>query len=131
MRPTMPLLRNPPCLARLLLACFALSLAVAMAAPWVQAQPLERLCSASGDTRWVPVGGNDAGALPDEGHPLQCTLCLPPMLPGAHRAALPAPQGRPVMAAAARVRMGHVPALSRAAFPPRAPPASTTAVHHL
>ena len=45
MRITMPLLRNAPRLARLLLACFALSLAVAMAAPLVMipaTQPAKR-----------------------------------------------------------------------------------------
>ena len=44
-----------------------------------------------------------------------CALCLPPMLPGAQAATLPQPQGQPFMAQALRVRIGHVPALSRAA----------------
>lgn len=123
MRITMPLLRNAPRLARLLLACFALSLAVAMAAPLVQARPMERVCTASGDERWVAAGGNQVSTLPYEGHQFSCALCLPPMLPGAQAATLPQPQGQPFMAQALRVRIGHVPALSRAAFPPRAPPA--------
>ena len=127
MRITMAHPRNAPRLARLLLACFALSLAVAMAAPLVQARPMERVCTASGGERWVVAGGNQAGALPDEAHQFNCALCLPPMLPGAGAAPLPSPQGRPFMAEAPRPRMGHVPALSRAAFPPRAPPAPAMA----
>ena len=127
MRITMPLLHNAPRLARLLLACFGLSLAVAMAAPLVQARPMERVCTASGEERWVTAGGNEAGALPGDAHQFSCALCLPPMLPGADAAPLPSPQGRPLMAEAPRPRMGHVPALSRAAFPPRAPPAPAMA----
>ena len=116
-------LRRTRHLARLLLACFALSLGVAMAAPLVRVQGLERLCSASGEVRWVAAGGNGAAAQGPHGQGLECALCLPPMLPGAQAATLPQPQGQPFMAQALRVRIGHVPALSRAAFPPRAPPA--------
>ena len=123
MRITMPLLRNAPRLARLLLACFALSLAVAMAAPLVQARPMERVCTASGDERWVAAGGNQVGTLPYEGHQFSCALCLPPMLsPGAAQAPAPVPEG-PAPCAAFLARQAHMPPLSRAPFPPRAPPA--------
>lgn len=123
MRPTMTLMHNAHRTARLLLACFALSLLVAMAAPWVQARPLERLCMASGQERWVAAGGNDTGALPDQAHRIDCVLCLPPMLPGAGVAPLPSLQDPPALTTATWVRMTHVPAQSRAPFPPRAPPA--------
>ncbi|MBS0507360.1 MAG: hypothetical protein JSR53_08275, partial [Proteobacteria bacterium] len=73
--------RTPRQLARLLLACFALALAVAVAAPLVQARPLERVCTASGEERWVATGGNVAGVPPGGAHLLDCALCLPPMLP--------------------------------------------------
>ncbi|MBS0468596.1 MAG: hypothetical protein JSS31_00680 [Proteobacteria bacterium] len=119
----MPLMHNARRTARLLLGCFALSLLVAMAAPWVQARPLERLCTASGQERWVAPGGNDAGAPPHQAHQIDCVLCLPPMLPGAAAAHLSSPQEPPAVATAIWVRMAHVPAQSRAPFPPRAPPA--------
>lgn len=115
--------RTPRQLARLLLACFALALAVAAAAPLVQARPMERVCTASGEERWVAAGGKDAGTVPAGAHLLDCAMCLPPMLPASGAGPLPCPQGRPAMAAAPLARVEHVPALSRAPFPPRAPPA--------
>ncbi|HQQ71866.1 MAG TPA: DUF2946 family protein [Alicycliphilus sp.] len=119
-------LRTPRQLARLLLACFAMALAVAVATPLVQARPMERVCTASGEERWVAAGGKDAGTVPGAAHLLDCALCLPPMLPASAPGTLPSPQGRPAMAAAPLARMEHVPALSRAPFPPRAPPAPGT-----
>lgn len=116
-------LRRTRHLARLLLACFALSLGVAMAAPLVRVQGLERLCSASGEVRWVAASGNGAAAQGPHGQGLECALCLPPMLsPGAAQAPAPVPEG-PAPCAAFLARQAHMPPLSRAPFPPRAPPA--------
>ena len=129
--PSMHILRNAHHLARLLLACFAVSLGVATAAPFVQAGHLERVCTASGEERWVAAGGNSAVGTNDASHPthaLDCALCLPPLLP-----ALDAPPWRGLqqlshVPSADVVRQTHVPALSRAPFPPRAPPAAPLAL---
>lgn len=122
----MHVLRNARHLARLLLACFAVSLGVATAAPFVQAGLLERVCSASGEERWVTAGGNDAADAsnaPLPAHALDCALCLPPLLPAWEPPPLFGLQ-RPTHAPAVyRARQTHMPALSRAPFPPRAPPA--------
>ncbi|WP_313074807.1 DUF2946 family protein [Melaminivora sp.] len=118
---TFTLPRRTPALARLLLACFALALGVASAAPLVRALPLEQLCSAAGEVRWVAAGGNEA--LPGgQEHGLECVLCLPPMLGGPALPMAALPHAAPGYAAVAVPRTSHVPALSRAPFPPRAPP---------
>lgn len=131
---TMPLLRNTRRLARLLLACFALSLGVAMVSPMVQPQRggegdsagmWDRICTASGDAPWVAANAApllDADTAPHHPHGLDCVLCLPPLLPTLDG---PAPLGGPApgpVFQARSLRLAHVPALSRAPFPPRAPP---------
>lgn len=119
---TMESLRRTRHLARLLLACFAVALGVAMLSPLVRAQGMERVCSASGEARWVAAGGNDAAAQDGQAHGLECVLCLPAMLPPAAAQVQAAVQA-PAQHAAGVPRQAHVPPLSRAAFPPRAPPA--------
>ncbi|MGD9773686.1 DUF2946 family protein [Diaphorobacter sp.] len=129
----MHVLRNAPRLARLLLACFVLSLGVAMASPWVQAGPLnggwERVCSASGEERWVAVSGNtatDTDSTAHRAHTLDCALCLPFLLPPPDGAALHG-LGQPAhMFARSALRQTHVPALSRAPLPARGPPGASS-----
>lgn len=108
-------------LARLLLACFAMALGVAMLSPLVRTQGMERVCTAAGEARWVAAGGNDAAAQDGQAHGLECVLCLPAMLPPATTQARAAAQSLP-QHPASPLRQAHVPPLSRAAFPPRGPP---------
>lgn len=130
MRTTMPVPRNArhlARLARLLLACFAVSLGVATAAPFMQAGHLERVCTASGEERWVRAGGNDAADAADSAaHGLDCALCLPPLLPTLDAPPLHGVHQAPGVFVAPGERQAHVPALSRAPFPPRAPPGAPT-----
>ena len=116
--------------ACLLLAAFALALVAGMAAPWLRAAPaVERVCSASGEVRWLLRSGELAVAPDDDPghHTLECALCLPPLLPPLQTAWLPpaAPPaaGRVLIPPAPR----HRPPLSRAPFPARAPPAAAAA----
>lgn len=122
-------LRSARSLARLALVWFVVSMGVAVAAPALHpAQALERICSGSGEMRWVPVAlatpvAADVGAAPAAGHhTLDCPLCLSPAPP-------------PWAVASAALRMPAPPhgtgpqheappvTLTRAPFPPRAPPA--------
>lgn len=116
---------TPQRAARVLLACFALVLLVAGLGPLTLSHPLlERVCSAAGEVRWAPTaiqGANDA-APNASGHALECALCLPPLaappapvLLAAHRHTFVPPLIRTAL------RRPHAP-LSRAPFPPRAPP---------
>jgi hypothetical protein len=66
-------LRNASTLVRLVLAWFALSIGVAVAAPVVQPRPLELLCTGTGITKLM-VQGDDGQAAP-VGHTLDCPLC--------------------------------------------------------
>lgn len=122
--PPMRRTRHPARLlqARLLLVCFALALGAAMLSPLVRAQGMERICNAAGEPRWVAAGGNDAAAQDAQQHGLECVLCLPAMLPPPAIEAPGAAQALPPHVPAA-LAPSHVPPLSRAAFPPRAPPA--------
>ena len=107
--------------ARLLLAGFALALWVAGLAPLLRpAGGVERLCSASGSPVWLP--SSLAASPQDQVHGLDCALCLPPLLPLGERlrwaGKTPAPS-----APDQRLHPGtHALPLSRAPFPPRAPP---------
>ncbi len=119
--------RLPPrTLARVLLACFALVLALAAAAPWARAaQGLERLCSASGQELWVASAADGQAAPADTApsHALECALCLPALAapPATARSLTACAPPLPLTASLRPVR--HRAPLSRAPFPPRAPPA--------
>lgn len=118
-------LRSARHLARLVLAWFVVSLGVAVAAPVVHpGQAMERVCSGSGEMRWVPAahGAVEAGAAPRIGHhTLDCPLCLSPAPPVSHPASA-AFRSPPVTQRADPVRPHPSVALTRAPFPPRAPP---------
>jgi len=123
----MSALRSTRCLARLVLAWFMVSLAVASAAPALRpAVALERLCSAGGEVRWIAAasamgesGTADASAAGH--HTLDCPLCL--------SATPPSPPVRwEVNRGAMALYVARTPATApsvaptRAPFPPRAPP---------
>lgn len=107
-------------LVRLVLAWFALTLGVAIAAPLVQPQVLELVCG-DGGIKLVVVG-DDGQARAAGPHTLECPACLPaslsppPALSQADR--LPEVGGVPPLRHAA-VRV----ALAGAALPARGPPA--------
>ncbi len=82
-------LRHAHHLARLVLAWFALALGVAVAAPVVQPQSVQWVCSGSGGlTLHVP---NDDGGQPPSPHTLDCPLCVAVAPPPPVVAALPEP----------------------------------------
>ncbi|RYF01228.1 MAG: DUF2946 domain-containing protein [Comamonadaceae bacterium] len=121
-------LRSARSLARLALAWFVVSVGVAVAAPALHpAQALERICSGSGEMRWVPAAlagpaAADVGAAPASGHhTLDCPLCLSPAPPP--RAVAPTTHRAPALAHHTVLRPASPPvALTRSPFPPRAPP---------
>ncbi|MFD0667592.1 hypothetical protein ACT80S_07725 [Ramlibacter sp. MAHUQ-53] len=81
-------------LTLLVLAWFVVALGVAAAAPSVHPPPLDWVCSASGDGRWVVHEEGDAAAA--KAHSVQCALCLsvaapPPTVAAAHGVAPAAP----------------------------------------
>ncbi len=67
-------LRQTRALARCLLAWFVLSMGLAVAAPILQAQPMQLVCSAAGDMR-LQVGNGDESS-PSASHTLDCVLCF-------------------------------------------------------
>jgi hypothetical protein len=67
-------LRQSKFLARCVLVWFALSMAVAVAAPIVNPQPTALVCSAAGAVKLVSAGADDSA--PVQNHLLECVLCL-------------------------------------------------------
>lgn len=116
----MQALRNASFLARLVLAWFALSIGVAVAAPVVKPQPLELICSTAGALKLL-VQGEDGGQATGL-HTLDCPMCAslagPPVQPQGLAHVLAQPAGAPHATAVARI-------VAFAAPPPaRGPPAS-------
>jgi len=117
----MQTLRQAQLLARLVLVWFVLALGVAVAAPLVQPQALELVCSSAGAVKLVQVGDDGSTAA---AHLLDCPLCLtgsgsapPPAVPSSW--AQPLPQAHALPALAAPIHAGRT-----AAPPPsRGPPA--------
>ena len=116
-------LRNASTLVRLVLAWFALSIGVAVAAPVVQPRALELLCTGAGITKLM-VQGDDGQAAP-VGHTLDCPLCA--------ALSAPPPAARPDLRFEPQRHAVAVPRLVRAtpwlALPPpaRGPPAAIVA----
>lgn len=111
-------LRNAAFLARLVLAWFALSLGVAVAAPVVQPQGLDLVCAGGGAMKLLAKSdqGKPAGS-----HTLDCPLCVcavapPPLATAAALAVRAAPLDAPARIAA------HVPTRTAAPPPARGPP---------
>ncbi len=107
-------------LTRLVLAWFVLVLAVAGTSPLIHS--VEFVCTPDGLMKTVVV--DDDGELQAVGaqHALDCSLCLPAMLPAVPRsvaASMPQPLAHALLPAAA----AHIAALVGAPLPPRGPPA--------
>jgi hypothetical protein len=71
---TLQTLRQARALARGVLAWFVLSIGLAIAAPLVQPQSLEMICSATGQFKLV--GDQDGDTNTAASHTLQCVMCL-------------------------------------------------------
>ncbi|HVR54712.1 MAG TPA: DUF2946 family protein [Pseudorhodoferax sp.] len=114
-------LRRSTTLVRLVLAWFVLALGVAIAAPAVQPQAMELICSASGGAKLIVVGeegGQDSAA---GHHAIECPMCLAVVLPPAPHGARAAPQ-QPLAHALRPLGAAHIAALVGAPLPPRGPP---------
>jgi hypothetical protein len=79
-------LRRAHFITRLVLVWLALTIGVAVAAPLVQPEAMQLVCSGSGAMKLLPQGDDTAGAL--AGHGLDCPLCIsldapPPVALGA------------------------------------------------
>jgi hypothetical protein len=105
--------------ARWMLAWFAAFILAASIAPWVQAQPLQEVCSVAGPIQVAPQGGDPADHATV--HPLKCALCI----------GLTAPPPVPVVLAVPPDTFAHalllpvsspLATLTRAPLPARGPP---------
>ncbi len=76
-------LRQSRALIRWMLACFALAIGVAVAAPVVNPQALSLVCSAGGSVKLVAADDVDGGAPATMAHTLDCVMCLPAGAPPA------------------------------------------------
>lgn len=80
-------LRDAQAIVRWTLACFVLSMGVAVASPLVQPQTLTLVCSATGSMllEAAAPGDGDAGSPQQARHTLDCVLCFtasaPPQAP--------------------------------------------------
>lgn len=111
-------LRQARFLARLVLAWFALSVGIAVAAPLVQPQAVQFICAGGGGMKLLVTGddGNAAAGAPTLDCPLCATVAPPPV--AAPAAVLPLPLGvamQPIPAA-------RIAALTAAPPPARGPP---------
>lgn len=116
----MPVLPHARRIARLVLAWFALSLAAAIAAPLVQPDNVELVCS-GGALKLLAKG--DAGGSAALGHTLHCPLCAgpgapPPLAPAGIRFAPVVAHGVQAPPAA------RIAVLTAAPLPARGPPAA-------
>ena len=70
---TLEILRRTPLIARILLACWLLSIGVAIASPLVKPQALELICSGAGVMKLLLK--SDDGKQQATNHALDCPLC--------------------------------------------------------
>ena len=114
----MQTLRNASFLVRLVLAWFALSIGVAVAAPAVNPQAMELVCSGGGGVKIVVQG--EGGAVEMGAAALDCPLCAvtgPPSV-----AARTAPGFEPLAHALQPLPPAPIAALTAPPLPARGPP---------
>lgn len=112
--------RTTKTLTCLLLAWFALTLGVAMAAPLIAPKAMELLCSDGGSLKLVVV--NKDGDVVNSGqHTQDCALCLPASLPTSDTP-LQLTQPQPLAHALTLIEQARIAALVGAPLPPRGPP---------
>lgn len=107
-------------LTRLVLACFLLTLGVAMASPWVSPKSFEMVCTDGGSMKLVVVDQDGDVAAAGQ-HTLDCAMCLPASLPAPLVNQI-APQLQPLAHAMNPVEKARIAALVGAPLPPRGPP---------
>lgn len=117
-------LRQAARLARVVLAWFALAIGVAVAAPMVNPQAMELVCSGSGAMKLVVKGAGDAPDAPaaSSSHTLDCPLCATPAGPAPDPLAAWAPPREPLAFALQRDQAAHLRAVTAAPLSARAPP---------
>lgn len=117
----MQTLRHAHFLARLVLVWFVLSLGAAVAAPLVQPQSMQLVCSASGTMKLVTssADGSEAPTL----HLMDCSLCVAVAPPPAPQVVLVEPH-QPLAFALGRLPAARLAAKTGAPLPPRGPPSS-------
>jgi hypothetical protein len=106
-------------LARIVLVWFALFVGLASAASWVQPHRFDVVCTASGGTTLVDLGGETGGS--PGSHGIDCALCLPCPAPPPQANAAPA-LAQPAQATAAPRAARHDLGTSAAPPPGRGPP---------
>ena len=115
----MEALRRAHRITRLVLAWFALSVGIAVAAPVLQPQSIEMVCSGTGGMKMMM---DDQGGIPDPGgHMKHCRLCV--MTGAPVTLVLLLPETPPVQAPATVVPVSIV-ARTATHFSARAPPLS-------
>lgn len=115
-------LRRSTKLVRLVLAWFVLALGVATAAPAVQPQAMELICTASGGTKLIVLGEEGDWDSVAGHHSIECPMCLAVTLPPAPQSPHAAP-ALPLAHALHPIAAAHIAALVGAPLPPRGPPA--------
>ena len=114
-------------LGRCVLAWFALSIGVASAAPLIQSQGFELICTSTGAMKMVAIGddgSSDHTAL-GAGH-LDCPMCLPHAAPPPPVLQLTAPTLSPLRHALQPVERARIAAITAAPLPARGPPPATS-----
>ena len=114
-------------LGRCVLAWFALSIGVASAAPLIQSQGFELICTSTGAMKMVAIGddgSSDHTAL-GAGH-LDCPMCLPHAPPPPPVLQLTAPTQSPLRHALQPVERARIAAITAAPLPARGPPQATS-----
>ena len=114
-------------LGRCVLAWFALSIGVASAAPLIQSQGFELICTSTGAMKMVAIGDDgsrDHTAL-GAGH-LDCPMCLPHAAPPPPVLQLTAPTQSPLRHALQPVERARIAAITAAPLPARGPPLATS-----
>ena len=114
-------------LGRCVLAWFALSIGVASAAPLIQSQGFELICTSTGAMKMVAIGddgSSDHTAL-GAGH-LDCPMCLPHAAPPPPVLQLTAPTQSPLRHALQPVERARIAAITAAPLPASGPPLATS-----
>jgi len=112
-------LRQARFLARLVLAWFALAIGVAVAAPVIQPQALELVCTGGGPMKLLVKG--DGGSTPAKVHTLDCPLCATAGAPPP-ATAIDVPPAQPLGRAVQPIPAARIAALTAAPLPARGPP---------
>ena len=107
-------------LGRCMLAWFALSIAVAAAAPLAAAQDMELICSSTGVVKLI-VKGDDGSSAMGASH-LDCPMCMPYAAPPPPIWQLSLPTLSPLFHALQPVPAARIAAITAAPLPARGPP---------